>query len=147
MAAEGSSETLSNLLHEERRFPPTEEFVAQANAQPSLYEDAARTGWTSGTSRPSGSTGPSRGRQALDWSNAPFAKWFVGGRLNVAVNCVDRHVAAGHGDQVAIHFEGEPGDTRDDHLRRPAARGVQGRERADRARRPGRRPGRRSTCR
>ena len=49
---------------------------------------------------------------ALDWSNAPFAQWFIGGKLNVAVNCVDRHVAAGHGDQVAFHFEGEPGDTR-----------------------------------
>src|SRR5690606_6233844 len=50
--------------------------------------------------------------QTLDWSDAPFAKWFVGGRLNVAVNCVDRHVAAGFGEKVAIHFEGEPGDTR-----------------------------------
>jgi len=48
----------------------------------------------------------------LDWSAAPVARWFVGGRLNVAVNCLDRHVAAGYGDQVAIHFEGEPGDTR-----------------------------------
>ena len=48
----------------------------------------------------------------LDWSDAPFAKWFVGGKLNVAYNCVDRHVEAGHGDQVAIHLEGEPGDTR-----------------------------------
>ena len=48
----------------------------------------------------------------LDWSKPPFAKWFVGGQLNVAYNCVDRHVAAGHGDQVAIHCEGEPGDTR-----------------------------------
>ena len=48
----------------------------------------------------------------LDWSNPPFAKWFVGGELNVAYNCVDRHVEAGHGDKVAIHWEGEPGDTR-----------------------------------
>ena len=47
----------------------------------------------------------------LDWQ-LPYAKWFVGGRLNVAANCLDRHVAAGHGDRVAIHFEGEPGDTR-----------------------------------
>ena len=43
---------------------------------------------------------------------APFAKWFVGGKLNVAYNCVDRHVEAGPGDQVAYHWEGEPGDTR-----------------------------------
>ena len=48
----------------------------------------------------------------LDWSNPPFAKWFVGGKLNVAYNCLDRHVEAGHGDQVAYHWEGEPGDTR-----------------------------------
>src|SRR5690606_30418498 len=50
--------------------------------------------------------------ETLDWSNPPFAKWFADGKLNVAYNCVDRHVAAGHGDRVAIHFEGEPGDTR-----------------------------------
>jgi acetyl-CoA synthetase len=50
----------------------------------------------------------------LDWSEAPFAKWFVGGKLNVAYNCVDRHVEAGNGDRVAIHWEGEPvGDARD----------------------------------
>ena len=47
----------------------------------------------------------------LDWQ-PPFAKWFIGGRLNVAVNCVDRHVEAGNGDKVAFHWEGEPGDTR-----------------------------------
>ncbi|WP_030612902.1 acetate--CoA ligase [Streptomyces sclerotialus] len=50
--------------------------------------------------------------EVLDWSDAPFAQWFSGGRLNVAYNCVDRHVAEGHGDQVAFHWEGEPGDTR-----------------------------------
>ena len=50
--------------------------------------------------------------QTLDWSGAPFAKWFVGGELNVAHNCVDRHVEAGNGDRVALHFEGEAGDTR-----------------------------------
>ena len=53
-----------------------------------------------------------RWQQVLDWSNPPFAKWFVGGKLNVAYNCVDRHVEDGHGDQVAYHWEGEPGDTR-----------------------------------
>ena len=51
--------------------------------------------------------------EVLDWSGAPFAKWFVGGKLNVAYNCVDRHVESGHGDQVAIRFEGEPGDRLD----------------------------------
>src|SRR5690606_15251356 len=52
--------------------------------------------------------------EVLDWSEAPFAKWFVGGKINVAYNCVDRHVEAGNGDRVAIHWEGEPvGDARD----------------------------------
>jgi acetyl-CoA synthetase len=50
--------------------------------------------------------------QVLDWSQAPFARWFVDGKLNVAYNCVDRHVESGHGGQVAFHWEGEPGDTR-----------------------------------
>ena len=50
--------------------------------------------------------------EVLDWSNAPFAKWFVGGKLNASYNCVDRHVEAGKGDKVAFYFEGEPGDTR-----------------------------------
>ena len=60
--------------------------------------------------------------EVLDWSEAPFAKWFVGGKLNVAYNCVDRHVEAGNGDRVAIHWEGEPlGEFAGAHLR-PAAR-------------------------
>ena len=50
--------------------------------------------------------------QALDWSDPPFAKWFVGGEVNAAYNALDRHVEAGNGDRVAIYFEGEPGDTR-----------------------------------
>src|SRR5919106_1470737 len=50
--------------------------------------------------------------ETLDWSAAPFARWFVGGELNVAYNCTDRHVEAGHGNRVAIHFEGEPGDSK-----------------------------------
>ena len=48
----------------------------------------------------------------LDWSKPPFAKWFVGGKLNAAYNCLDRHVEAGRGDKVAFHWVGEPGDTR-----------------------------------
>ncbi len=47
----------------------------------------------------------------LDW-DLPFARWFVGGTLNVSLNCLDRHVDAGRGDKVAFHWEGEPGDTR-----------------------------------
>jgi acetyl-CoA synthetase len=53
----------------------------------------------------------------LDWSKPPFAKWFADGRLNAAYNCLDRHVEAGKGDKVALHWEGEPGDTSNDHIR------------------------------
>ncbi len=105
-------ETLSNLLREERRFPPTTEFAAQANATEATYEAAAADPlafWDEQARRLQWETPWS---QTLDWSDAPFARWFVDGTLNVAVNCVDRHVAAGNGDRVAINFEGEPGDIR-----------------------------------
>jgi acetyl-CoA synthetase len=106
------SETLSNLSHEERRFPPLADFAAAANVKADAYDDAAEDRvafWEKQADRLSWTT---RWSQVLDWSDAPFAKWFVGGTLNVAYNCVDRHVEAGHGDQVAYHWEGEPGDTR-----------------------------------
>jgi acetyl-CoA synthetase len=107
-----SNETLSNLSHEERRFPPSAEFAAAAVAQPELYEQAAadRLGFWAKQAEELSWVTP--WTETLDWSDAPFAKWFVGGTLNVAYNCVDRHVEAGHGDRVAMHFEGEPGDTR-----------------------------------
>ncbi|KAA2262659.1 acetate--CoA ligase [Solihabitans fulvus] len=106
------STTLSNLLHEVRRFEPPAELAAAANVGGAEYDTAARDRlgfWHRQALRLSW-TQP--WREILDWSNPPFAKWFVGGRLNVAYNCVDRHVAAGHGERVAIHWEGEPGDTR-----------------------------------
>ena len=107
-----SKEALENLSHEERRFPPSEEFTADAIATADLYDQAKADRlafWDVQARRLSWATEWS---QTLDWSDAPFAKWFVGGSLNVAYNCVDRHVEAGNGDRVAIHFEGEPGDTR-----------------------------------
>jgi acetyl-CoA synthetase len=107
-----SNEGLSNLLHEERRFPPSPEFAASANYSAEVYEEATadRLGfWDTQARRLDWN---SEWTQTLDWSNAPFAKWFVGGTLNAAVNCVDRHVSAGRGEKIAIHFEGEPGDTR-----------------------------------
>jgi acetyl-CoA synthetase len=110
-----SSEALENLLHEERTFAPTPEFAAQANGQPELYEQAAadRLGFWDAQARDLLSW-DTEWNQVLDWTNPPFAKWFVGGTLNVAYNCVDRHVESGHGDQVAIHWVGEPADdTRD----------------------------------
>ena len=111
MPAEDTSENLSNLLHEERRFPPSPEFAAQANVDASAYDEAAADRlafWDKQADELEWST---RWSSTLEWE-APFAKWFVGGELNASVNCVDRHVAAGNGDRVAIHFEGEPGDTR-----------------------------------
>jgi acetyl-CoA synthetase len=107
-----SSDTLENLLREERRFPPDPEFAAQAVAKPELYDEAAADRLAFWDRQARALTWATPWAQTLDWSDAPFARWFVGGTLNVAYNCVDRHVEAGNGDRVAIHFEGEPGDTR-----------------------------------
>jgi acetyl-CoA synthetase len=94
-------------------YPPPDEFAAQANATAELYREAEQDRlafWAKQAERLSWETPFSK---VLDWSEAPFAKWFVGGKLNVAYNCVDRHVEAGNGDRVAIHWEGEPvGDSR-----------------------------------
>ena len=104
---------IDNLLHEDRHFAPTPEFAAQAIAQPSLYQEAKadRLGFWAKQARNLEWSKPFS--QVLDWSNPPFAKWFADGELNVSYNCLDRHVAAGNGDRVAIFFEGEPGDSRE----------------------------------
>ena len=107
-----SNEALENLLHEDRTFPPDPQFAGGANATPALAEQAASDRVAFWEDQARRLDWAQTWHTALDWSNAPFAQWFVGGRLNVAENCVDRHVAAGLGDRVAIHFEGEPGDTR-----------------------------------
>jgi acetyl-CoA synthetase len=103
---------LSNLSHEDRRFPPTAQFTADAVAKADLYEQAAKDRlafWDEQARRLDWET---EWDQTLDWK-PPFAKWFVGGRLNVSVNCVDRHVDAGNGDRVAFHWQGDPaGDKR-----------------------------------
>ena len=88
-------------------YPPSAEFTAQANAGERLYREAERDRlafWAEQANRLSWSKPYD---QVLDWSAAPFAKWFTDGKLNVAYNCVDRHVEAGNGDRVAIHWEGE----------------------------------------
>ncbi len=105
-------ESLSNLLHEARRFPPSQEFAAQANATQATYDAAAADRLAFWDDQAQQLQWETPWSQTVDWSDAPFARWFVDGTLNVAVNCVDRHVAAGRGSRVAIHFEGEPGDTR-----------------------------------
>ncbi len=107
-----SNESLANLLREERRFAPPAELAANANVTAEAYERAKadRLGfWAEQARRLTWATEPN---ETLDWSNPPFAKWFADGKLNVAYNCVDRHVENGLGDRVALHFEGEPGDTR-----------------------------------
>lgn len=105
--------TLDNLLTEGRRFPPDPELAAHANVGSDVYAwaDADRTDFWADQAREllSWST---PFHEVLDWSDAPFARWFADGRLNAAYNAVDRHVEAGHGERVALHFEGEPGDTR-----------------------------------
>jgi acetyl-CoA synthetase len=108
-----SSNSIDSLLHESRRFPPTPEFAATAIAKPELYDQANsdRVGFWADRAREL-IDWHTPFTQTLDWSDAPFAKWFADGELNVAYNCLDRHVAAGNGDRVAIHWEGEPGDTR-----------------------------------
>jgi acetyl-CoA synthetase len=106
------SPEIENLLAEDRTFPPDPAFAAAANARAHLYEEAEadpegfwarlareRVHWD----EPFHTT--------LEW-DLPFAKWFVGGKLNIAYNCVDRHVERGLGDKVAYHWVGEPGDTR-----------------------------------
>ncbi|GAP58776.1 acetyl-coenzyme A synthetase [Arthrobacter sp. Hiyo1] len=107
-----SDETLANLLHEQRRFLPEAGFTAQANATVSDYaeSDADRLAfWARQAERLDWSQ---KWTEVLDWSNPPFAKWFIGGKLNAAYNCLDRHVVAGRGDKIAYYFEGEGGDTR-----------------------------------
>jgi acetyl-CoA synthetase len=104
---------LDVLLETERTFPPPPEFAAQANASdPAIYRRAAsdpEAWWASWAEKLEWIEPWS---EVLDWSDPPFAKWFVGGRLNVSANCLDRHTAAGNGDRVAYHWEGEDGTRR-----------------------------------
>jgi acetyl-CoA synthetase len=97
--------TIDTLLLEERRYPAPEEFAAQANATAELYDVPFEDFWER------------EGRERVTWFEPftsllewelPYAKWYGGGKLNVAYNCLDRHVEAGRGDKVAYHFEGEP---------------------------------------
>ena len=106
------SETLENLSSETRQFPPPAELAANANVTAEAYEEAKADRLAYWATQADRLSWAKKWDQILDWSNPPFAKWFIGGELNVAYNCVDRHVEAGHGDKVAIHWEGEPGDTR-----------------------------------
>jgi acetyl-CoA synthetase len=101
--------TIDTMLLEERRYPPPKEFAAQANAKADIYDRAWEELWES------------EGRERVTWFEPftklyewepPYAKFYVGGSLNVCFNCVDRHVEAGAGSKVAYHWEGEPTDDR-----------------------------------
>jgi acetyl-CoA synthetase len=100
---------IETMFLEERRYPPPPEFAAQANAQPGIYDEPFEAFWER------------EGKERLTWFEPftelyewepPYAKWYLGGTLNVCFNCVDRHVDAGRGDKVAYHWEGEPADER-----------------------------------
>src|SRR5215218_7451128 len=105
------SESSPQSSHAEgRTFPPPAELAARANVTADVYAEASADSqafWAQAARR---LTWTEEWDEVLDWSNPPFAKWFVGGKLNVAYNCVDRHVEDGHGDQVAYYWEGEPAD-------------------------------------
>ena len=111
--ADHTDAAIDALLAENRRFPPSPEFQAAALVSDRRMYDAAAAGDEAFWAAQAG--------ELLDWAEPwhttldwqlPYATWFAGGKLNVAHNCLDRHVAAGRGDKVAIHWEGEPGDTR-----------------------------------
>jgi acetyl-CoA synthetase len=107
-----SEAAIENLFREGRTFPPPEEFAAQATLNDEAVYDEAEADpeawWASHAER---LRWMSPWDTVLEWE-PPHARWFVGGTLNVSDNCLDRHIDDGHGDQVAYHWEGEPGDTR-----------------------------------
>ncbi len=106
------SSQIDHLLTENRRFAPSPDFADAAVGAAELYDqaDADREGFWADQARALHWHTPFT--QVLDWSNPPFAQWFADGELNVAYNCLDRHVEAGNGDRVALLWEGEPGDSR-----------------------------------
>ena len=111
MSSDTTHESIDNLGHENRHFPPSPEFAAQANAKPGIYEEASKDRLAFWAKQAEELHWDKKWDQVLDWK-VPFAQWFVGGKLNASFNCLDRHVIEGRGDRVAYYFEGEPGDTR-----------------------------------
>jgi len=106
-----NQESLANLGHEDRLFAPSAEFAAQANAHASMYDEAEKDRLAFWEKQARALQWDAPWTNVLDWK-VPFAKWFVGGKINASVNALDRHVNEGRGDRVAFFFEGEPGDTR-----------------------------------
>ena len=107
------NDTIESLLEEGRTFPPSESNKADALIVDAEIYDEANVDYQGFWARQAGDLLDwyEEWDTILDW-DLPFAKWFVGGKLNASYNCLDRHIESGHGDQVAYHWEGEPGDTR-----------------------------------
>ena len=111
MSSEKIGDSIENLSQESRLFPPSPAFAAQANAKSALYEQADKDRLAFWEEQARELTWDKPWNQVLEW-NPPYAKWFLGAKINASVNALDRHVAAGRGERIAFHFEGEPGDTR-----------------------------------
>ncbi|GAA2139496.1 acetate--CoA ligase [Nocardioides koreensis] len=105
-----SDQTLANLSREERRFEPPAELAEHANLRAEAYDRAASDREAFWAEQAERLAWDQKWDRVLDWDDPPFAKWFAGGKLNAAYNCVDRHVEAGNGDKVAFHWVGEPAD-------------------------------------
>jgi len=105
------SEALSNLGSENRTFAPTEAFASQANAKQEIYERADKDYLAFWEEQAGNLYWHKKWDQVLDWQS-PFAKWFIGGKLNASYNALDRHVLEGRGNRIAFLFEGEPGDSK-----------------------------------
>jgi len=106
-----SSESFENLSYEDRTFPPSETFIKNANAKSDIYDEANKDRIAFWEKQANRLHWNKKWSQVVDWQ-LPFAKWFIGGKLNASYNCLDRHVLEGLGNRVAFYFEGEPGDTR-----------------------------------
>lgn len=106
-----ASDSIENLSTEDRSFLPTAEFAAQSNAKVELYAEADKDRLSFWEKQAQALTWEKKWDKTLEWES-PYAKWFVGGKLNATVSALDRHIADGNGSRTAFHFEGEPGDTR-----------------------------------
>ena len=106
-----ANDSIENLSTEDRSFAPSPEFAAQANAKSTLYAEAEKDRLAFWEKQADALVWQQKWNTTLEWE-VPYAKWFVGGKLNATVSALDRHVAEGRGSRTAFHFEGEPGDTR-----------------------------------
>ena len=106
-----ANDSIENLSTEDRSFAPSPEFAAQANAKSTLYAEAEKDRLAFWEKQADALVWQQKWNTTLEWE-VPYAKWFIGGKLNATVSALDRHVAEGRGSRTAFHFEGEPGDTR-----------------------------------